>query len=229
MKRYVIIVAGGKGLRMGGDLPKQFIPMAGKPILMHTVEKFWRWDNQMNIILVLPMDHQAYWKMLCKEIGCKAPHRIVNGGETRFHSVQNGLNAIREEIEASGEKALIAVHDGVRPFVSPEVIAACFAKAEETGAVVPALPMIDSLRMKQADGSSCPVDRSLYYAVHTPQVFASDILIRAYQQPYTDTFTDDASVVEAAGFQVAMVLSNRENIKITTPFDLMVARALFQE
>lgn len=229
MKRYVIIVAGGKGLRMGGDLPKQFIPMAGKPILMHTVEKFWRWDNQMNIILVLPMDHQAYWKMLCQEIGCKAPHRIVNGGETRFHSVQNGLNAIREEIEASGEKALIAVHDGVRPFVSPEVIGACFAKAEETGAVVPALPMIDSLRMKQADGSSCPVDRSRYYAVHTPQVFASDILIRAYQQPYTDTFTDDASVVEAAGFQVAMVLSNRENIKITTPFDLMVARALFQE
>lgn len=124
---------------------------------------------------------------------------------------------------------MIAVHDGVRPFVSPEVISACFSKAEETGAVVPALPMIDSLRMKQADGSSCPVDRSLYYAVHTPQVFTSDTLLNAYQQPYTDTFTDDASVVEAAGFRVAMVLSNRENIKITTPFDLTIARALFQE
>ncbi len=229
MKRYVIIVAGGKGLRMGGDLPKQFIPIAGKPVLMHTVEKFWKWDGRTEIILVLPTVHQAYWKMLCREIGCKAPHRIVDGGETRFHSVRNGLLGIRKEIEASGEKALIAVHDGVRPFVAPEVIAACFGKAEETGAAVPAFPLIDSLRMKQADGNTRPVDRSLYFAVHTPQVFASDILFNAYRQPYTDAFTDDASVVEAAGFHVETVMSNRENIKITTPFDLLVARALFRE
>lgn len=223
MKRYVIIVAGGKGLRMGGDLPKQFIPVAGKPILMHTLEKFAQWDVEARLLLVLPEAHQAYWQMLCREIGCRAEHRLATGGETRFHSVRNGLEQLRSEVEPGD---LIAVHDGVRPFVSEEVISACFQEAERGGAAVPVCPVVDSLRRKTADGKSEPVDRSLYYAVHTPQVFRAELLYRAYKQPFQNTFTDDASVVESLGAEVAMVPSNRENIKITTPMDLAIARSL---
>ena len=133
MDKYVLIVAGGKGLRMGGDLPKQFIPMRGKPLLMHTLEAFHRWDASARIILVLPEDHQPYWNMLCKEIGCKVPHAIVKGGDTRFFSVKNGLDWLLAERRRKGEEdsglSLVAVHDGVRPFVSPEVVEACFDKA----------------------------------------------------------------------------------------------------
>ena len=121
MRKYVLIVAGGKGLRMGGDLPKQFIPLEGKPVLMHTLEAFHRWDASAELVLVLPEDHQSYWNMLCREIGCKVPHRIASGGETRFHSVRNGLQFLSEEngnTSGRNEKVLIAVHDGVRPFVS---------------------------------------------------------------------------------------------------------------
>ena len=229
MKKYVIIVAGGKGLRMGSDLPKQFIPIAGKPVLMHTVEKFWKWNKEAEIILVLPEDHQPYWKMLCKEIGCKAPHRIITGGETRFHSVQNGLIAIKEEINQLNGEALIGVHDGVRPFVSEEVIENCFTYAETTGGAIPALPVIDSLRKITNHKESVPVDRSLYYVVHTPQVFKADKLLKAYEQHFLSSFTDDASVFENAGFKIELVKSNRENIKITTPFDLAIAKALLGE
>lgn len=229
MRKYILIVAGGKGLRMGGDLPKQFIPLEGKPILMHTLETFHRWDDSAELVLVLPEDHQSYWNMLCREIGCKAPHRIVNGGETRFHSVRNGLQFLSEEIvntSEGNEKALIAVHDGVRPFVAPEVISACFAEAERSGAAIPVIPMIDSLRETNGKGSH-PVDRGRYVAVQTPQVFRSDILLEAYKQPFDSLFTDDASVVEAAGIPVCLVTGNRENIKITTPFDLLIAKGMF--
>ncbi|WP_293711632.1 2-C-methyl-D-erythritol 4-phosphate cytidylyltransferase [uncultured Parabacteroides sp.] len=228
MRRYVLIVAGGKGLRMGGDLPKQFIPLEGKPVLMHTLEAFHRWDASAELVLVLPEDHQPYWNMLCREIGCKVPHRIANGGETRFHSVRNGLEFLSEEIENASErneKALIAVHDGVRPFVSSEVIETCFNEAEKNGAVIPVMPMIDSLRETDEKGSH-PVDRSRYFAVQTPQVFCADLLLKAYEQDFTSLFTDDASVVEAMGEAIHMVTGNRENIKITTPFDLLIAEAL---
>lgn len=228
MRKYVLIVAGGKGLRMGGDLPKQFIPLEGKPVLMHTLEAFHRWDASTELVLVLPEDHQSYWNMLCREIGCKVPHRIANGGETRFHSVRNGLQFLSEEIgNTSGrnEKALIAVHDGVRPFVSSEVIAACFDEAEKNGTAIPVMPMIDSLRETDEKGSH-PVDRNCYFAVQTPQVFSSDLLLKAYEQEFSALFTDDASVVEAMGEAIHMVTGNRENIKITTPFDLLVAESL---
>ena len=216
MKPYVIIVAGGKGLRMGSDLPKQFIPVKGRPLLMHTVEKFGDWNPNAEIVLVLPADHQPYWKMLCREIGCQVEHRIVTGGETRFHSVRNGLEAIRGEIEQDAENVLIAVHDGVRPFVSTKVITACFEQASIKGAVVPVLPVVDSLREVDAQGKSKAVDRSRYYAMHTPQAFRADLLLRAYSQDYSPLFTDDASVVEATGVPVSTVPSNPENIKITT-------------
>lgn len=228
MRKYVLIIAGGKGLRMGGDLPKQFIPLEGKPVLMHTLEAFHRWDASAELVLVLPEDHQSYWNMLCREIGCKVPHRIASGGETRFHSVRNGLQFLSEEIgNTSGrnEKVLIAVHDGVRPFVSSEVIAACFDEAEKSGAAIPVIPMIDSLRETDEKGSH-PVDRSRYFAVQTPQVFCSELLLKAYGQEFSALFTDDASVVEAMGEVIHMVTGNRENIKITTPFDLLVAESL---
>lgn len=228
MRKYVLIVAGGKGLRMGGDLPKQFIPLEGKPVLMHTLEAFHRWDASARLVLVLPEDHQPYWNMLCREIGCKAPHRIANGGETRFHSVRNGLELLSEEIRITSEgngKALIAVHDGVRPFVSSEVIATCFEEAGKSGAAIPVTPMIDSLRETDPDGSH-PVDRSRYFAVQTPQVFDAELLLKAYSQEFTPLFTDDASVVEAMGHAIRLVTGNRENIKLTTPFDLLVAKAL---
>lgn len=228
MHKYVLIVAGGKGLRMGGDLPKQFIPLEGKPILMHTLEAFHRWDDSAELVLVLPEDHQPYWNMLCREIGCKAPHRIANGGETRFHSVRNGLQFLSDEIKNASEgneKVLIAIHDGVRPFVSPEVIEACFEEAGKSGAAIPVLPMIDSLRETEGN-SSHPVDRSHYVAVQTPQVFCSGLLLKAYGQDFSPLFTDDASVVEAMGEPVSLVEGNRENIKITTPFDLLIAQAV---
>lgn len=228
MHKYVLIVAGGKGLRMGGDLPKQFIPLEGKPILMHTLEAFHRWDDSAELVLVLPEDHQPYWNMLCREIGCKAPHRIANGGEARFHSVRNGLQFLSDEIKNASEgneKVLIAIHDGVRPFVSPEVIEACFEEAGKSGAAIPVLPMIDSLRETEGN-SSHPVDRSRYVAVQTPQVFCSGLLLKAYGQDFSPLFTDDASVVEAMGEPISMVDGNRENIKITTPFDLMIAKAV---
>lgn len=229
MRNFVVIVAGGKGLRMGGDLPKQFIPMHGKPLLMHTLEAFYNWNNEAEIILVLPLDHQPYWQMLCKEIRCKAPHRIVTGGETRFHSVRNGLEFIESELLSSGELAIIAVHDGVRPFVSSDTIDSCFKSAGNNGAAIPVLPMIDSLREIKSEDESFPVDRSKYCSVQTPQVFRSDILFESYKQEYNTLFTDDASVVEAKGYKVSLVNGNRKNIKITTPFDLLIAKAIFEE
>ena len=165
-----------------------------------------------------------------QEIGCKVPHAIVKGGDTRFFSVKNGLDWLLAERRRKGEEdsglSLVAVHDGVRPFVSPEVVEACFDKAAVTGAVIPVVPMIDSLRETDGKGSH-PVDRSRYMAVQTPQVFHLELLTKAYEQPYSSLFTDDASVVEAMGHAIDTVPGDRENIKITTPFDLLIAEAMF--
>ena len=218
MRKYVLIVAGGKGLRMGGDLPKQFIPLEGKPILMHTLDTFHRWDASAELILVLPEDHQPYWNMLCREIGCKAPHRIANGGETRFHSVKNGLALV----QAPG---LVGVHDGVRPFVTLEVIRRCYKLAEQYKAVIPVVDVVETLR-HLTDAGSETVSRTEYKLVQTPQVFEVELLKQAYGQEFTPFFTDDASVVEAMGVPVYLAEGNRENIKITTPFDLKIGSAL---
>ena len=219
MERTVIIVAGGKGLRMGGELPKQFIPLCGKPILMHTLEKFYGWDASAELIVVLPAEQKSYWQMLCREIGCKVPHCVVDGGETRFHSVRNGLQAVAE-----GD-GLVAVHDGVRPFVSSAVISSCFSIAEAFGAAIPVVPVIESVRETE-NGVSRPFDRDRLCIVQTPQVFRADWLREAYRQPYEPRFTDDASLVEAAGHTIRLVDGNRENIKITTPLDLKMAEML---
>ena len=215
MKRAVIIVAGGKGLRMGGELSKQFIPLNGKPVLMHTLEVFHRWDSSARLILVLPEAHQSYWDMLCRELKCNIPHKIVSGGETRFHSVQNGL---REAADCD----LIGIHDGVRPFVTPEVIETCFRTAGEKGAVMAVVPSIDSLREKIGDQNRA-VDRRNFYIVQTPQVFYRDWLLEAYKQPYQPDFFDDATVVEHNGKTIHLIEGNLENIKITTPIDILYA------
>lgn len=224
MKKYAVIVAGGKGLRMGGEIPKQFIPVKGKPVLMRTLEVFHAYDAEVELILVLPMAQQDYWKTLCREYDFTLPYRLAAGGETRFHSVANGLALIPD-----GEEALVAVHDGVRPFVSRDVIAACFEKAVERDAVIPVTDVVETLRECQPDGESRTVDRSQYRLVQTPQTFRAEVLKRAYAQPYRPFFTDDASVVEASGVPVSLVAGNRENIKITTPFDLKIAEALLSD
>ena len=219
MNKYAIIVAGGKGLRMGGELPKQFIPVEGRPVLMRTLDAFHACDASIQLILVLPRDHQPYWRELCAQYQFAVPHRIADGGATRFHSVQSGLSLV------DAPEALVAVHDGVRPFVSPEVISRCYAEADAHGAVVPVIPVVETVRQLVGEGSKT-VARDAYRLVQTPQTFRATLLRRAYEQPYTDAFTDDASVVEALGSAVSLVDGNRENIKLTTPFDLIVAKAL---
>lgn len=227
MRKYAVIVAGGKGLRMGGEIPKQFIPVKGRPVLMRTLEAFYCCDKATNIILVLPASQQDYWHALCKEYGFAVPHCLAEGGGTRFHSVAKGLALVPE----GEEEALVAVHDGVRPFVAAEVIAACYEAASRCGAAIPVADVVDTLRCVEPDGAngSHTVDRARYRLVQTPQVFQARLLKQAYGQEYSPAFTDDASVVEAMGVEVELVRGNRENIKITTPFDLKVAEALLSD
>lgn len=220
---YIIIVAGGKGLRMGGDIPKQFMDIGGKPVLMHTIRRFREYSETLQIILVLPHDQQAYWHRLCQEYGFDVPHHVVDGGETRFHSSKNGINAIPDDAEG-----VVGIHDGVRPFVSVEVIDRCFETARDEYACIPVLPVTDTLRYIDQHGGGKNVLRSDYRIVQTPQTFDIALLKQAFNRPYQESFTDDASVVEALGCQVQMVEGNRENIKITTPFDLVVAEALMK-
>ena len=222
MKEVAIIVAGGKGLRMGGELPKQFLPIGGRPVLMRTLEAFAAYNPQVQLVVVLPQSQQAYWRELCVRYDFRLPHTVVDGGETRFHSVRNGLL----QVEAP---ALVAVHDGVRPFVSSEVISRCYRLAAEHQAVVPVVGVVETLRRLEPEGQSVTVPRDGYRLVQTPQVFNADLLLRAYSQPYVESFTDDASVVEAYGHAVCLTEGNRENIKLTTPFDLKVAAALLEE
>ncbi len=214
MRNAVIIVAGGKGLRMGGDIPKQFLVVDGMPILMHTISRFAEWDGTMEIVVVLPESQQQYWRELCREYGFDIRHTIATGGKERFHSVKNGLAVVPAEC------GLVAVHDGVRPYVSHETIARCFDAAARYGAAVPVTPVVETIRHIEPDGRSITVPRADYRLVQTPQVFRTDLLRRAYEQEFTTAFTDDASVVEAMGIEVTLVEGNRENIKITTPADL---------
>ncbi len=220
MKRYAVIVAGGNGKRMGAEIPKQFIEVGGRPILMHTLEAFKRFDEEMQIILVLPASQIDYWTDLCKSFKFDIPHKLTKGGETRYHSVKNGLSLIREQ-------GIIGVHDGVRPFVSPETLQNVYGTAELLGNAVPVIDAYESVRLTDGIGTRA-VDRTTVKLVQTPQVFRTEQLSEAYRIPYAPRFTDDASVVEAAGFKINLVTGNRENIKITTPFDLKIAEALLK-
>lgn len=215
----MIIVAGGSGTRMGAELPKQFIELNGKPILMHTLEKMHVFDVEMQLILVLPESQLVFWGELCKSHNWSTPHELANGGSSRFLSVQNGLQ------RATGE--LIGVHDGVRPFVSNEVMLNCFDAAENSGAAVPVVPIVQSLRKLVADTNQA-ADRDQYRAVQTPQCFKSEVLKEAFAKAERTDYSDDASVVEANGGNITLVDGNSENIKITTPFDLELGRLIIK-
>ena len=215
MKRCCIIVAGGNGSRMGAELPKQFLPMGGVPVLMHTIRNFYDFDPTIQLIVVLPEDEIERWNRLCTQHCFMIPHQIVGGGNTRFESVKNGLSQL------SGCE-LVAVHDGVRPLVSHETLARCFDGAAEMGTAIPVLPAYESVR-KGSLVASVPVNRSHYFMVQTPQVFKVEIIKKGYLQTWIPEFTDDASVVEHTETAVHLVMGNRENIKITFPEDLQIA------
>ena len=217
---YIIIVAGGKGLRMGSDIPKQFLPIGGKPVLMRTLERFRAYSTALQIILVLPEAQQDYWRNLCEEYHFDVEHQIANGGQTRFHSVQNGLALVPDDADG-----VVGVHDGVRPFPSIEVIRNCYETAREKKAVIPVIPVVETVRQLDNEQSKT-VPRDNYRLVQTPQTFDIQLLKAANRQPYNDGFTDDASVVESYGHAITLVEGNRENIKITTPYDLKIAEVL---
>lgn len=218
MKRYVVIVAGGQGVRMGADRPKQFLEIGGKPILRHTIERFLAFDPSFEVIVVLPSAQKDWWRDYCRQSGFLERYSIVSGGITRFHSVQNALQYVVGQ-------GLVAVHDGVRPLVSRPLLERIFAAAEEAPAVIPAVPVVESVRRVEED-ASVPVNRDGLVLVQTPQVFAADVLKKAYDQPFSPSFTDDASVVEASGVRVHVVPGDRMNLKITTPEDLQFAEGL---
>ncbi len=226
MSDFIIVVAGGKGLRMGSDIPKQFLPIGGKPVLMRTLERFREYSEDLQIILVLPEAQQDYWQGLCKEYDFKVEYLLGNGGQTRFHSVQNGLALVPDDAEG-----VVGVHDGVRPFPSIDVIRNCYETARTAKAVIPVIPVVETVRHLTGGQARCEVEsvtvpREEYRLVQTPQTFDIQLLKAANRQPYNDGFTDDASVVESYGHKITLVEGNRENIKITTPYDITVAEAI---
>ena len=205
---------------MGTDIPKQFLPIGGKPVLMRTIERFREYSKDLQIILVLPEAQQDYWQELCRRYHFEVEYLLANGGQTRFHSVQNGLALVPDDAQG-----VVGVHDGVRPFPSIEVIRRCYETAREAKAVIPVIPVVETVRHLERDGS-VTVPRDEYRLVQTPQTFDIQLLKAANRQPYNDGFTDDASVVESYGHQITLVEGNRENIKITTPYDITVAEAI---
>ena len=220
MKRYAVIVAGGQGVRMGADRPKQFLEIGGKPILRHTIERFQAYDPKIDIILVLPEAQKDWWRDYCRQTGFLERYTMVSGGITRFHSVQNALRFVSDD-------GRVAIHDGVRPLLSAALLERLFEAAEKYPAVIPAVPVVESVRRKEDEEVSVPVSRDGLVLVQTPQLFDARLLKDAYRQPFTPAFTDDASVFEAAGGTVHIVPGDRINLKITTPEDLRLAAGLF--
>ncbi len=210
MKRYAVIVAGGSGTRMGSDIPKQFMLLAGKPVLMHTLALF----AACECVLVLPDSQIPYWRGLCKMHGFTQPHIVVCGGSSRSESVMNGLNRVPDD-------ALVAIHDGVRPLVAPTVIEESFKAAEAYGSAVPVVDCVDSLRHKNQ-----AVDRAEYSLVQTPQTFHAALIKEAYSKVTEAIQTDDATVFEMAGHEIHLIKGNKGNIKITLPIDLKIASAI---
>ncbi|MEA3504301.1 MAG: 2-C-methyl-D-erythritol 4-phosphate cytidylyltransferase [Bacteroidota bacterium] len=220
-KFYAIILAGGKGIRMNNTIPKQFLTLHGKPVLIHTIEKFASISElDIEIIVVLAKEQKEQWKTICNKHNFSIPHTIVDGGEERFYSVKNGLNAINEP-------GIVAIHDGVRPLVSKDVIIRSFKTAEERGSALPVIPITESIRKKKTD-RTISVPRSKYIIVQTPQTFSTNTVIEAYKQKYSLNFTDDASVVESTDYNITLITGNKENIKLTTEVDFVIAEALLK-
>jgi 2-C-methyl-D-erythritol 4-phosphate cytidylyltransferase len=215
----VILTAGGIGKRMGGTLPKQFLTLNNKPILLHTLEKFHRFDPSIQLIITLPSDWKDYWQEILAEHQITIPHLVVDGGKERYHSIKNAIECC--------EGDFVAVHDGVRPLVSNETIKRCFDAVQQFGQVIPVIPLKESLR-KMHNEHSQAVPRSSYVLVQTPQCFSKDAIIKAYNLPFHDKITDDASLIEEAGFSIHCVDGNEENIKITSQMDLLLAKGLME-
>jgi 2-C-methyl-D-erythritol 4-phosphate cytidylyltransferase len=218
MQLYVVIVAGGSGKRMGAEIPKQFLELAGKPVLMHTIERFKTYNESIEIITVLPENQLRHWLELQKQYSFTIPQTIVKGGTTRYHSVRNGLKFVF----APG---LVAIHDGVRPLVSLDTIGRCFSVAEKLGNAIPSISPVESLRIITETGN-LPVNRLHVKQIQTPQVFSAELIKKAYLQDYRPEFSDDATVLEATGEKINLIEGNRENIKITNPEDLIISTAL---
>ena len=218
MKKVVIIVAGGSGTRMESEVPKQFMLLNGLPVIMHTIHKFYAYDSSIEIRIVLPESEIETWNTLCINHNFAIPCQVFPGGETRFHSVKNGLHNL-------STNALTGIHDGVRPLVSNGTITRCYDLAETNGSAVPVMPVPESIRKVEGE-DSVSEERSLYRIVQTPQIFSSEILLDAYNLPFEDSFTDDASVVEKAGYKIYLTEGNEDNIKITTRKDLLIAELL---
>ena len=230
MERYAIIVAGGSGSRMGGSLPKQFMMLDGKPIILRTIERFLSLSFPVNIVLILPAAYREYWKRYCFENNITLRHTLVSGGITRYHSVKNAMKYIPKD-------AVVAVHDGVRPFVSNDFLERMFLLGEELGAVIPVIKAVDSMRMEGEEQISVAetedirtvggmVEREHYVFIQTPQVFRSNILLDAYRQAFIPSFTDDASVVERNGNKIFTAAGSSINIKITRAEDMLLAEAI---
>lgn len=217
MKRYALIVAGGKGLRVGGEIPKQFIELKGLPVLMHTITAFSKIEN-LTIILVLPKDQVAYWQTLCVQHHFNVPHQMIEGGETRFHSVRNGLNHIVDM------DSIVAIHDGVRPLINQDIIESSFKLAAEKGNAVTVVKLKDSIRKLELTGNKS-ANRNNYYLVQTPQTFQTQLIRTAYINTDHYNFTDDAGVLEESGYEINLLEGDYKNIKITNPEDLIIAAA----
>ena len=229
-KCFSVIVVGGSGVRFGSILPKQFVMLDAKPVLMHTLERFAAYyashaEVEGEIILVLPQPHIATWKELCDKHSFTVEHRIVEGGSARFYSVLNALNAIT----CHDNDAVVAIHDGVRPLVNFTIIETAFRVASYDGSAIPVIPVTDSIRMVNSDGGSLAMKRSELRAVQTPQAFRLEELRQAYAVPYDDSFTDDASVYEHMGHRVTLIDGSPHNIKITNAADIAIATVLLQQ
>jgi 2-C-methyl-D-erythritol 4-phosphate cytidylyltransferase len=221
LKKYAIIVAGGVGNRMGTAIPKQFLEIKGKPVLMHSMNRFFNFDASINLIVVLPEQQISYWKELCKQHQFSLSHQIVKGGAERFYSVKNGLALVEEN-------ALVAIHDAVRPLVNHQTIKAAFNAAQKFGSGIPVVALNDSIR-KTEGNNNIAVNRNDYKIIQTPQCFGSTLLLAAFKQDYKIEFTDDATVLEAYGHKITLTDGNVENIKITTPRDLKLAEVLLND
>jgi len=219
MKEYALIVAGGSGKRMNSHLPKQFLVIAGKPILMYTIEAFHSYSKNIDIILVLPDNQHSFWKKLCDDYDFQIRHKVVTGGHSRFQSVKNGLNAI------SASDSLVAIHDGVRPLIEPEIIKASYESANKYGSGIAATKLKESIREKLND-ITIARNRENYFSVQTPQTFHTGQIKKAYKVDERPIFTDDATVAECAGIPIKLVEGDFRNVKITTPDDVIIAEAM---
>ncbi len=216
MKRAVVIVAGGQGHRMGGEIPKQYQELEGKPIIIHTLQQFYRFDPLMDVVVVMAQKHRNLWNAMATHHAEISRVKLAIGGVTRFHSVQNGIQLIKDGV-------IVGIHDAVRPFVSLETLERCYNTANKSGSAIPVIDMDESVRMLKENNSSVHMDRSTLKRVQTPQVFRSEMIKEAYKLTDDHSFTDDASVFESHFEKVTLVEGNRQNIKITTPTDLQLA------